>query len=86
MYISLITRTKDKQNTEGIKMLTKLRIYNLAYVALLKRLDKERNRYSESLHSSIIRNNLIERYRAEIEELRTLILAEKGKIEREVTR
>ena len=64
-------------------MLTKLRIYNLAYATLLKRLDKERNRYSDSLHSSIIRNNLIERYRAEIEELHTLILAEKGKIERE---
>lgn len=57
-------------------MLTKLRIYNIAYATLLQRLEREKNRYSDNLHSSIIRNNLIERYRAEIEELHDLILNE----------
>lgn len=61
-------------------MLTKLRIYNIAYATLLQRLEKEKTRYCDNLHSSIIRNNLIERYRAEIKELQELILNEKAKL------
>ena len=57
-------------------MLTKLRIYNLAYAELLRRQDVERNQRPESN----IKRHMIKRYDAEIDELHELILIEEAKL------
>lgn len=53
-------------------MLTKLKIYNLAYAELLRRQDVERQRPN----TGIIKQRLMRRYIEEIEELHKLILIE----------
>ncbi len=60
-------------------MLTKLKIYNLAYAELLRKRDVESQR-----PDSIIKRNLMRRYDEEIEELHTLILMIEGGIENHV--
>lgn len=55
-------------------MLTKLKIYNLAYAELSRKWDIERQR-----PDSIIKQHLLARYDAEIEELHTLILMEEDR-------
>ena len=57
-------------------MLTKLRIYNLAYAELLRRWDIERNQRPESS----IKRHMMRRYDDEIEELHELILIEEAKL------
>lgn len=55
-------------------MLTKLKIYRLAYAELLRKRDIESQR-----PDSPIKSNLLKRYDDEIEELHMLILIEEGK-------
>ena len=61
-------------------MLTKLRIYNLAYAELLRRQDVERYQRPDS---SVIKRNMMKRYDREIDELHELILNEEERIEKE---
>lgn len=61
-------------------MLTKLKIYNLAYAELLKRWDIESQRPNSS-----IKHNMMIRYDSEIEELHELILAEESKLQEHKT-
>lgn len=54
-------------------MLTKLKIYNLAYAELLRKRDVESQR-----KDSVIKRYLMKQYDEDIEELHMLILIEEG--------
>ena len=58
-------------------MLTKLKIYRLAYAELLSKRDIESQR-----PDSPIRSNLLRQYDEAIEELHMLILIEEGKVKK----